>query len=153
VHVDPDGKIAPYITPQGQLSALYGKYHGQRLLQTQLSGCPTFSQELSLGGISPHAKVSYVDALATQGDDGCLYVHAINRHIDKDMTVVVDLSQLGEFGSSATMHVLQGPVENTKDAATGAITDVSVRLDGKTLNLTLPARSISCTEVPEAAKP
>jgi alpha-L-arabinofuranosidase len=147
VRVDPDGKVAPYMMPDGQLSALYARYHGRRLLQTQLSGCPVFSQELAMGGIEPHKKVSYLDALVTQGEDGCLYVHAINRHIDKEITITVDLSQLGEFGGAATMHVLAGPVENAKDAATGAITDTNVRLEGKTLKLTLPARSVSCTEV------
>jgi alpha-N-arabinofuranosidase len=152
VRVDPNAKVEPYITPDGQLSSLYAKYHGRRLLQTELSGSPMFSQELAMGAIEPRKKVSYVDALVTQGDDGCLYVHAINRHMDKDITLTVDLSQLGGVCGPATMHVLHGPVENAKDAATGAITDTAVCLEGKTLKLTLPARSVSCTEVRAAGQ-
>jgi len=43
-------------------------------------------------------------------------------------------------------------VENAKDAATGAISDTAVPVEGKTLKLILPARSVSCTEVRAASQ-
>jgi alpha-N-arabinofuranosidase len=150
IKVDPAGKVEPYFIPSGQVMALYAAHHGSRLLALEATGVPTYEQPLKLGGIDSNPKVAYLDALAT-ADDQTVYFHVINRHFDQAMALTLDTTACGPLAKWARLFVLEGRLENRdgpgESAQISHITQ-SVVPGGSAVTLRVPARSISCLEMP-----
>jgi alpha-N-arabinofuranosidase len=151
VWADAQGREAPRYMPTGQATMLYSLHHGENLLAMESTGVPTYAQPYRMGGLSPFEKVAVLDALATAGAKA-VFFHVINRAFDKAMEVQVDLSDLTPLETQARHYILQGRLKDQpapgESAQIAEITDSQVTFDGKTLKLTLPARSVSCIEIP-----
>jgi alpha-N-arabinofuranosidase len=152
VFADPAGVQDPVYLPTGQLTAFYSKHHGDRLVQVDMSGVPTYEQPYRMGGIGPRKKVAAIDVVAT-ADSTAVYVHAINRRFDKAMEVTVGLSGF-EAGDRAVHHLVQGRLNDTpkagEPAQIGYESTRTITGSVKSLKVTLPERSVSCVELPLA---
>jgi alpha-N-arabinofuranosidase len=148
---DRDGRIPPYYMPTGQVTMLYSQHHGSRLLAMEATGVPVYSQPLEMGGIKPRAKVAYLDALATANEQ-TVFFHVINRHFDEAMEITVDVTAQGPLAGNGRHFMLEGrlndrPAEG-EPMQIGTITHRDVAYDGKNLKVVLPARTVSCIELP-----
>ncbi len=150
IKADPAGQVEPYYIPSGQVMALYAAHHGSRLLGLDATGVPSYNQPLKLGGIRPQPKVAYLDSLVT-ADDKAVYFHVINRHFDQTMTMTLDTTACGPLDSHARLFVLEGRLENRagpgEPAQVSHITQ-SAFTAGPVVTLSVPARSVSCLEMP-----
>jgi alpha-N-arabinofuranosidase len=152
VFTDPTGvKDAVYL-PTGQLTAFYSRHHGDRLVQVEMAGVPTYEQPYRMGGIAPRKKVAALDVLATAGETA-VFVHAINRSFDKAMEVTIDLPGF-QAGGGAVHHLVQGRLnDRPKDGQPEQIGYESmhkIAASAPPLKVTLPERSVSCIEIPLA---
>ena len=151
IAADPSGKADPYYIPSGQVMALYAAHHGSQLLALKATGVPTYEQPLRLGGIGPKPKVAYLDALATANDQ-TVFFHVINRHFDQAMTLTLDTTACGTLAGQARLFVLEGRLENRagpgEPAQVSDITQSAVPVGEGCVTLHVPARSVSCLEMP-----
>ncbi len=147
---DIEGLDDPYYMPSGQVMELYTAHHGSKMLALKATGVPTYEQPLQLGGIRPQTKVSYLDALVT-ADDNAVYFHVINRHFDEAMTMTLDTTACGPLESRARLFVLEGRLEDQpapgEPVQIGHITESAIP-GGPVITLRVPARSVSCLEMP-----
>jgi alpha-L-arabinofuranosidase len=150
VQVDRQGKRPPHYSPTGQVTMFYALHHGDRLLPVQAAGGPTYAQPYQVGWTPGKAKVAFLDAVAT-ADARTLYFHAINRHFSRAFDVKVDLGDAGGLEGRAVHHVMEGRLKEAPGPGEAAeVMSVGRRpleLEGRTLSVTLPARSISCIEI------
>lgn len=137
----------PRMLPTGQVTGLYSRRHGSERLRVDLLDLPTVRQPLRFNSITPAPRMATVDIVVTRGD-GTLYLHAINRSMTDDAPVRFELASVGGAEGDATMHTLTGPVEAEAGEPDATITTATVTADGDTLDLTLPARSVSVIELP-----
>ena len=153
VWADRQAREPPRYMPTGQVTMLYSLHHGEGLLAMDSAGVPTYRQPFRMGGLRPREKVACVDALATAGPKA-VFFHAINRHFERPMAVRVDLVALAPLAARARHYVLRGRLTDRPAAGQPAqiarISESEVLLDGTTLKLTLPPRTVSCIEVPRA---
>ena len=151
VWADRRGEVPPRYMPTGQATMLYGLHHGRDLMAMDTSAVPTYAQPYRMGGLRPREKVACLDALATAGPEA-VFFHAINRRFDQPIAVRVDLAALAPLADVARHHMLRGRLTNRPAAGEPAqiaeITERRVRFDGKVLKVSLPARTVSCIEVP-----
>jgi alpha-N-arabinofuranosidase len=151
IGADPTGSTPPHFMPTGQLMALYANHHGSRLLALETSGVPTYRQPFKMSDIHPAKKVALLDILAT-ADDKTIFLHVINRDFEKNQIVDFDLADFGSLSGAAKRYSLVGrlynhPIDN-EPAQISRITETSVPFQSGKLSLTLPARSVSCVEIP-----
>ncbi len=150
IRVDPTGREAAYTFPNGQITTLYSQHHGTSRLAMESREVPTYEQPFSMGGLQPCDRVALVDALAT-GDERKVYWHAINRHFDEDIEVVVELEAGGEVCNIAAQHLLEGRLHNEpREREARECWWQSVRTvqgEGGVFRITLPKRSVSIVEV------
>jgi alpha-L-arabinofuranosidase len=148
--VDPNGAKPPRPTPSGMVTALYSRHHGDRLMEMQASGVPTYAQNLRLEGIRPSPKVAMIDALAT-ADANAVYWHAINRSFGRALEVKVDLSALGPLAEKARVYVLEGRLDDEVAIAVGEpiawVRQEAATVKNGVATLKLPARSVVVLEV------
>lgn len=91
IRVDPEGKIAPYWFPQGQVSWFYRKYCGDKLVKSSLQYAPFFENPPQFAGWWPPVKkLSMLDAVVTK-DDKRIFVHVINRSYENDLALEINL--------------------------------------------------------------
>jgi alpha-L-arabinofuranosidase len=149
IQVDPRGQYQPRYIPSGQVMALYSAHHGPRLLQTEGINVPTYPQPFSMGHIKSQACVAYLDTLATS-DGRTLFLHVINRHFERDFTLAVDTEGFGRLGDKAQRYSLVGRLDATPDdsAQVGQITQTEFPCGKTGLTIQVPARSVSCIEIP-----
>jgi len=149
IWADRTGRTAPHYMPTGQVTMLYSKHHGDKLLALSGRNVPTYEQPYRMGGIGPQSKVAYIDALAT-ADDEHIYFHAINRSFDQSLDVTIDISAFDPINGSAVHHKLQGRLNDApgpnEPKQIGRITQENISFEGKTPKITLPPRSVSCIE-------
>lgn len=151
IEADPSAQTPPFYMPTGQLMALYSAHHGTKLMDLETSGVPTYEQPFKMGDIRPCEKVAYLDILAT-ADDKTLYLHVINRHFKKDLTLVVNAADFGPLAGTARRYSLVGRLKDQPDFGEprqiSRITEADFPVSGGKLSLPLPARSVSCVEIP-----
>lgn len=151
IRADAQGHEAPRYMPSGQATMLYSLHHGENLQAMDSSEVPTYAQPFRMGGLAPRKKVAVLDAIATSGPKA-VFFHVINRHFNTPMEVLVDLTDLAPLATTAQHYILEGrltdPPAPGQPAQIAEITDSQVTFDGKTLKLILPARSVSCVEIP-----
>jgi alpha-N-arabinofuranosidase len=127
----------------------YSKHHGDKLLALVSKNVPTYRQPYQMGGIRPKNKVTCIDALATANEKE-IYFHAINRSFGQSIDVTVDVSAFDGLKGRAIHRVLEGRLNDAPEpdgpSQIGRITRKEIRFDGKVLTVTLPCRSVSCTE-------
>jgi len=149
IKADAQGKVAPTYMPTGQVTMLYSKHHGDALLALDSRNVPTYEQPYQMGGISPKSKIAFIDALAT-ADDEYVYFHAINRSFEQPIEVTIDVSAFGRVEDRAVHHVLEGRLNNepgpNESLQIATISEGVAYVDGATLRVTLPRRSVSCIE-------
>ena len=149
IKADAQGKRAPTYMPTGQVTMLYSKHHGDKLLALDSRNVPTYEQPYQMGGISPKPKIAFIDALAT-ADEEHVYFHAINRSFEQPIEVAIDVSAFGLVAARAVHHVLEGRLNDTpgpnESPQIATINEGVVHVNGATLRVTLPHRSVSCIE-------
>jgi len=150
IRVNVRAQKPPYFMPTGQVTMFYSKYHGDNLLVTEALQIPTYIQPYQMGFLKPQEKVAYIDALATASDQA-IYFHAINRHFNNPMKISIDLSDFSNLTGQAVHHIFESSFkdkpERSDAAQIGSIRDAPIRFTGKTLNVTLPNRTVSCIEI------
>jgi alpha-N-arabinofuranosidase len=153
IGADPTAQTPPYYMPTGQLMALYAAHHGPRLLALETFGIPTYKQPFKMGDIEPCDKVACLDVLAT-ADDKTLYLHIINRSFEKNLTLSVDATDFGRLAGTARRFSLTGRLkdrpEGDESRQISRITQSDFPLVAGKLSLPVPARSVSCVEIPLA---
>jgi alpha-L-arabinofuranosidase len=149
IRADASGQSPPRYMPSGQLMALYAAHHGPRLLAVDATGVPTYAQPFKMGGIRPQAAVAYLDTLAT-ANDRTLFLHVINRHFEQDLTMKIDTVGFGSLGNKAHRYSLVGRLDAGPDepAQISRITHTELPCRATDLIIQVPARSVSCIEIP-----
>ena len=148
---DRTGKTPPFMVPSGQVTALYGRYHGDRRLEVDVSNAPRYDQPYRMAGIAPAEGVAYLDVLATRDED-TLYLHAINRHFEQTLTTSIDLAALEKRPSGeGTLHVLEGRLDNapqgTEAPAPARNPRESFSIPGDRFQVRCPRRTVTVEEV------
>jgi alpha-N-arabinofuranosidase len=151
IWADRQGKIPPYYMPTGQVTMLYSQHHGQKLLTVEATDIPTYTQPFRMGGIEPSEKVAFLDALATASED-TVFFHVINRHFDQPIEITIDVTALRPLDHRARHYVLEGrlidkPAQG-ESSQIARITHSDIPYDGMMLKVLLPARTVSCIELP-----
>lgn len=151
IHADREGKVPPYFMPSGQATMLYSHHHGRDRLQVVAENVPTFEQPFKMGDIQPWEKLACLDAVATAGDTA-VFFHVINRSFDRDYTIEIDAAKLGPLDTKAIRHTLTGRLNDAPETGQAAqvaeIVHTEIVYDGRTLAVTLPARTVSIIEMP-----
>jgi alpha-N-arabinofuranosidase len=151
IHADREDKEPAYYMPSGQATMLYSHYHGPNRLDVVAENVPAYEQPFKMAGIQPRGKVACLDALATAGDEA-IFFHVINRSFDHPYTIEIDVTELGPLGTTAIRHTLTGRLndkpEKGEPAQVAEIVHAEIAYDGKTLAVTLPARTVSVIELP-----
>ena len=152
VWCDRNGKTPPFMLPSGQVTMLYSRHHGSQRLQLDVSNMPCYEQPYRMAGIGPAPQAAYLDILATR-DETRLYLHAINRHFEKALTLQVDFSALGRSaGVEGTLHVLEGRLNNapagSETLAPAEIREETTDVAGHAVTARLPCRSVGVVEIP-----
>jgi alpha-N-arabinofuranosidase len=146
-----EGKGPPYYSSTGQVTMFYALHHGDRLLPMRAENVPTYAQPYMVGNAPAKAKVAFLDAVAS-ADGRTLYFHAINRHMSRPLAVKIDLGKAGGVESRAVHHVLVGRLKDKpgpgETAEVMTVERRTLEVSGGTVAVTLPARSISCIEIP-----
>jgi len=134
----------------------YAQHHGHWRLDMQVENMPSYRQPFQMGGIKPEEKVAYIDALAT-ADAETIYIHAINRHFQQDLPVVIDLTAVSGLTGRVIHHIYEGRLHNSPQASEskemGWSREETLQLKDQTLKVTLPKRSISCLEIARSERP
>ena len=151
IRADRAGKDEAYFLPTAQVTMLYARHHGERLLALSPRKVPAYVQPLQMGGIRPRHKVAYLDCLATV-DDKTIYFHAINRHFSKLLTVRVELSGFSALAGGALHTILEGRLHDKpregEPREIGRFREATIPVSGRELTAVLPPRSVSCIEIP-----
>ncbi len=148
VRVDPEGRVAPFYYPQGHVALVYGAHHGDRLLNTKLSGVPQIAQPWAMDNWTPEPScVALVDALATRGE-GRLYVHAINRHYSEPMVLEAEVSAFIKEGPAKAFVIVGEVTALPKSGNATRLLEGSEGVKGGVLRVVLPPRSVNVFEVP-----
>lgn len=151
IHADREGKQPPYFMPSGQATMLYSHHHGRNRLQVVAENVPTYEQPFTMGGIQPWEKLAYLDAVATAGD-AAVFLHVINRSFDRAYAIEIDVAKMGPLDTKAIRHMLTGRLNDTPEKGQSAqvaeIVHTEIEYDGRTLAVTLPARTVSIVEMP-----
>ncbi|MGK7395797.1 MAG: hypothetical protein ACNS62_14555 [Candidatus Cyclobacteriaceae bacterium M3_2C_046] len=142
IRVDPEQSFAPHYFPTGRITGFYANHHGDQLLHLESANLPVYQQPYTLNELSAPGQVNLIDALATKSEDK-LYFHAINRSMDQDLTVELDVSAFSV--EQATHYYLTGPVEPNDHLYIEAH-QATFPISGGMDNLVLPARSVSVVE-------
>ena len=150
IMADREGQNEPYYIPSGQVMALYAAHHGSQLLALKETGVPSYEQPLELGHIRSNPKVAYLDALVTANEQ-TVYFHVINRHFDQAMTMTLDATACGPLAEKARLFVLEGRLDDRpgpgEQTQVSHITESAIP-GGPVITLRVPARSVSCLEMP-----
>jgi alpha-L-arabinofuranosidase len=150
IRVDPTAKTPPYFLAQGQVTMFYSLHHGREFLEVETENIPTY--ETLSGTAQRHVaeKVAYLDVAAT-ADRRAIFIHAINRNLEKAMEVTMDLTDFEKVGREAVHHVFTGRLSRERGEGesreVGRITKRPLQLEGKLLRLALPAPSVSIVEI------
>lgn len=150
IHVDPNAKVPPYMHPMGMVTMLYSQHHGSQRLAATLENMPFFDQPYDINMLAPK-KVAMIDVVCTRSDKA-VFVHMVNRQFDSPLTVEVDASALGGGGTTATLHVLTGRLENEpqegEPRCPTQIDDKTTPASGAKVSVELPRRSVAVLEIP-----
>lgn len=150
---DPDGAEPAHMMPAGQAVMFYNLHHGDALLEVVTDGIARYDQPNHIGYAPnlPAHPVAYLDVLAT-GSDAALYVHVINRYVDRDVPVTLDLSAFRLAGKCGIQHLYQGRLRNDPEPGESnemvSFSEAPVAITGDHITVTLPKRSISIIELP-----
>jgi alpha-L-arabinofuranosidase len=152
IRVDPAAKADPYYFPQGLAITFYNHRHGHHRLQVDRENVPTYDQPYSMGWFQcqPY-KAAWLDVVATADSDR-VFIHAINRHLEKTVRLQADLSALAPLGATGTHHMLSG---RFREDANGKCDVCEIRsrplaVPGTTLVLDLEPRAAHILEIPLA---
>ena len=153
IYADRKGRTPAYMLPTGQVTMLYSKHHGHSRLEIEVTNMSYYRQPYRMGGISPAwGGVGYLDVLATR-DSNTLYLHTINRHFSRTLSVQIDISEIEKLPeTNATLHILEGRLNNKpmvgEPLAPGWIREKTFPITGSQFQVHLPARTVTVVEVP-----
>ncbi|MBE9138063.1 hypothetical protein IQ254_12830 [Nodosilinea sp. LEGE 07088] len=146
IRVDPTGQRLPYFLPQGQMTLFYNNYHGSTVLAVEPTNVLSYRQPFKIGWASrPEHNVAYVDLVAT-ADEQTIYLHALNRSLDQDLSITLDFSEFSHVGNSVTHHLFaerHPQHQEDENQQLGAITHRSFPIQGQVIHTTLPQQSVS----------
>ncbi len=155
IRVDPAAKLPPHFFPQGQVTMLYSRHHGQHRLEVHEENVPLYEQPIKMGWGSAPEKVAYVDLVAT-ANDMTVYVHVINRDFSRRYDITLEFPEFRDVQASATHHLFTGRLyrepKEGEARAVGRLSRQQVTLQGQRLRITLPERSVNIIEIPRAAQ-
>jgi len=153
IYADRKGRTPAYMLPTGQVTMLYSKHHGRNRLEIEVTNMSYYRQPYRMGGISPAwGGVGYLDVLATR-DSNTLYLHTINRHFSRTLSVQIDISEIEKLPeTNGTLHILEGRLNNKpmvgEPLAPGWIREKTFPISGSQFQVHLPARTVTVVEVP-----
>lgn len=151
VRVTPEASFTPYPLPTGQVTGFYSRNHGNELLGLEYENVPVYEQEFQINSIQPSEKVRLIDALVTRTGEK-LFFHAINRDLNSQHEIVIDLHEFESSEISAIHKSLEGKFENSdpcqnKPLRYACLNEYEVKLKGKKIICLLPPRSVNILEI------
>jgi len=149
IRVSEDESFKPYPFPTGQVTGFYSKYHGNKLLKTETEPVNYYEQPYRMSGIGPVDSVRFLDIVATGSGDK-VYLHAINRHYDEDVTAAINLSGFDTEPKEILLHSMEGTFDNEPceegTSKTACFSSMEVEPSEKNI-VTIPKRSVSIVEI------
>ncbi len=147
VRVPPAGPEEAFLLPSGAITGFYRRHHGGMRMKTEVENLPVFTQPYTIGTNRAKPKVAEVDIVVT-GDDSAIYVHLISRAYDRDVAVVVDLTDFSSNTAVAELFLLQGELKPDPSLPVPMReTSRPVTCEGGRMVFDLPARAIGCLRV------
>jgi alpha-N-arabinofuranosidase len=152
IRADRTGREPAYYMPTGQVTMFYSQHHGPDLLEVSAEPSPRFPRPYSMGNMSPKPKgVAALDAVVTARADR-LFLHVINRSFTDDMAIAVELQGFKQLSSEGVQHCFEGRLRDEPEPGqprqVGSIRSLPVTVEGSTVRVTPPKRSVSIIEVP-----
>jgi alpha-N-arabinofuranosidase len=146
IRVDATGRRLPYFLPQGQMTLFYNNHHGSTVLAVEPQNILSYRQPFEIGwASSPRHNVAYVDLVAT-ADEQMIYVHALNRSLDQDISITLDLAEFSHLGDVVTHYLFaERHREHQQDETPqmGEITQRSFPAGGQVIPINLPKQTVS----------
>jgi alpha-N-arabinofuranosidase len=150
IRADKLARTPAFMLPTGQVTTLYSRYHGEKVLQIEGNGIPVIEQNIGLNDRKPSGKLALIDAICTASDDA-LYLHAINRSFDEDISVLVRFPESMVPGKGAVLRTLTGRLNDVprrgESAEVAKIGTERFKLRGHDIRVRLPKRSVSVLEI------
>jgi alpha-N-arabinofuranosidase len=152
IHYDWEGKVPAYYSSQGMVTTFYNLHHGDRVLDVDVSNMPTVERSYYLDWGAMPGTTALLDVVVTRSDRA-IFVHAVNRSFDKDLSAEIDLAALGVPDGTATMHVLECvPVKRVPEVhAWMSETSAPVQVMAGKVKFVFPCRTVAILEVPVKA--
>jgi alpha-L-arabinofuranosidase len=141
IHVDTLTNEVKFF-PTGKVTGFYSRYHGNELLELESKNLTFFNQPFELNWLKPANKVSYIDALATHSKTK-LYFHAINRDLNNDIEIKLDISKFRVKPGFIHHKFLSN---NLKTDELGFFKDDKLNVQGSEVTVVLPKHSVSILE-------
>jgi len=141
IHVDTVTNQAKFF-PTGKVTGFYSRFHGDELLEMESKNLTFFNQPFELNWLKPAPKVAYVDALASRSKTK-LYFHAINRDLNNDIEIKLDLSNF-RIKPGFTHHKFLS--KDVKTDELGFFVDDKLTTEGPIVKVVLPKHSVSILE-------
>jgi alpha-N-arabinofuranosidase len=119
-----DQPAGPVATPTYYVYDLYLNHFGHQLIDSQVTGAPTFSS-ITLGAVPATTSVPTLDAVASMSNDGkTVFLAVINRSLDS--TVSSTISVAGQPANSVgQVYTLKATAANEVNGSTLTTTTVS----------------------------
>jgi alpha-N-arabinofuranosidase len=154
VQVDQEGKVKPHYNTMAPVTTLYRKHHGPKLLKAELRDVPTYSQPYAVSVYGAVNKIALLDVLVTASEKA-IFVHAINRDLDREQPLTIDMSKLGPMGKTATVHRIAYPLKANPrlhpNQNVGEESHDQIEWAPPKATINLPPRSVTIIELPRAA--
>ncbi len=146
----PGGKGPVVMNAQSAVVDFYHRHHGEELLETTVSGLRFRSRPFKIGWAEPQSKIATLDVLTTRMA-GMAYVHFVNRALDRDERVVLDLRALEPKAGESVFRTLRVVASAEEAEANGGWTRVQteppVPVSDGMADLVVPAGSVGILEV------
>ncbi|MDX2189086.1 MAG: hypothetical protein SFY32_04415 [Bacteroidota bacterium] len=109
IRVDQKKPYNIYMFPSGMVTALYSKYHGDFLTNSEVKNNIYYSQPFEAHSIKPSPKVALFDIITTQSKNK-IFIHVLSRSFKETIPLNIDASKI-KFNGKGVMHELV-PIDN-----------------------------------------
>ncbi len=152
IRVDKDTDKAT-IFPTGMVTGIYSRYHGDKVLESNLTNNELYDQKYTIAGISPRSNISYLDVVVTENEDK-LFIHVLNRDYSNERKLQLDLQNLSTLSDQVKHIELTGSVyaKNKPESANISLLETSIIINMALPTLTIGPHSVNVFVFDKGAK-
>lgn len=142
------------VRPKALALKLFSKHFGDVLVESALTGSPSYYKEADWRADSYAGEVPYVESYVSRssGDgDRAVIIVLINKHAQEDFQTNITIKGAGTVGSEGEVWILDGPdLQAQNDGSPGAVAVTKYDLSGaqKKFSYTVPRHSVSLLKIP-----